>query len=142
MTTANVKGSVIHVRVAHDRQMPGVVWEKFHNKDQQVRFWNLAVQSKGEGKGAWTMAQCKGGMSEDVVHELKLCYRTKSLAGLLPSCCATMAGADDLFNCTVRELKVRCYALMGQDRDGKPLTSEESGDIGKLMMTKTWEIAP
>ena len=25
MTTANVKGSVIHVRVAHDRQMPGVV---------------------------------------------------------------------------------------------------------------------
>ena len=142
MTTANVKGSVIHVRVAHDRQMPGVVWEKFHNKDQQVKYWNLAVQSKGEGKGAWTMAQCKGGMSEDVVHELKLCYRTKSLAGLLPACCATMMGADDLFNCTVRELKVRCYALMGQDRDGKPLTSEESADIGKLMMTKTWEIAP
>jgi hypothetical protein len=52
MTTANVKGSVIHVRVAHDRQMPGVVWENFHNKDQQVKYWNLAVQSKGEGKGA------------------------------------------------------------------------------------------
>ena len=137
-TTSSVQGNVIHVHVAHQRDMPGIVWTNYKSKDQQIKFWNLAIQSKGEGKGAWTMDQVQGAMSEEVVYELKYQYRIKRLAGLLPSCCADMLCAEDLFDCTIAQLKIRCYALMGQDRDGKQLTNEESGDIGKLMMTKNW----
>jgi hypothetical protein len=138
---ATLNGTTLSVVVQQAQPPTGEVWRTLKNKEEQTWFWGRALQS-GNGVGAWTMDQIRGAMGEDVITGLRFQYRLSRMRKDIPPSCKDMTSEDDLFKCTPVVLKVRTNALLGQDRDGMPVSNAVAGDVGKFMETKNWELAP
>ena len=119
-----------------------VIWKDKDNAKQLAEWCTTTAQGKGDNKMVYTKQQCRGAMTDDVIHGLRTDFNSKKLSELLPPCAAALATFDEIWTKEPKELRDIVLAILGQDRTGEKQSIQQLSDPISQLNRYSWVVGP